>query len=117
MTKPNSLAPQAGPRNTAVTVELSEHLAPTEFAGLPQALSALWRFMKALPLAAFQAECFKYFLTRPDAAGRTLGFLRRDGHLTLSFSLPDGSHELHVRLVKPALGHEHEPSQRYAAAG
>jgi hypothetical protein len=81
-------------------VELTGLTSPATFLRLPDALAALWRAMRVLPLTAFQADCYRYFLTRPDAAERVREFLERDGHLTLTFSLLDGSHTLRMSSVE-----------------
>ncbi|MDH6137157.1 hypothetical protein P3T37_006589 [Kitasatospora sp. MAA4] len=84
-----------------VTVELSGITEPATFARLSDALAALWESMRVLPLDAFSADCFHYYLTRPDAVQRVSETLEHSGDLALSFGLPDGPHVMHVRPALP----------------
>ncbi len=97
MTDTTGRTPKDLTRPCAVTMELTGLTRPATFLRLPDALAEAWRAMRVLPLAAFQADCFRYFLTRPDAAEHVREFLERDGHLTLTFSLQGRSHALRMR--------------------
>ncbi|MGK4582695.1 hypothetical protein [Kitasatospora sp. HPMI-4] len=88
-------APNTG--NAPVVVEIEGITGPATFTRLPDALAALWESLRLLPLGALQADAFRYFLTRPDAAERTLEFLRRDGGLNLAFTLDGQPHTVRLR--------------------
>ncbi|WP_329498191.1 hypothetical protein [Kitasatospora herbaricolor] len=83
----------------AVYVEIEDVAAPARFQHLPDALAALWRSLRELPLGADQSDAFEYFLTRREAAARVREFLVRDGSLTLTLRM-DG--RLHSVLIRPA---------------
>ncbi|MGE7434087.1 hypothetical protein [Kitasatospora sp. NPDC001175] len=83
--------------NLPVVVEIEGITAPATFTRLPDALTAVWDALKLLPLGTLQADAFRYFLTRPDAAERTTEFLRRDGRLDLSFTLHGRTHAVRLR--------------------
>ncbi|MGE7439429.1 MULTISPECIES: hypothetical protein [Kitasatospora] len=80
-----------------VVVEIEGIAAPAAFTHLPDALAAVWDALKPLPLGTLQADAFRYFLTRPDAAERATEFLRRDGRLDLSFTLHGQPHTVRLR--------------------
>ncbi|MDH6131168.1 hypothetical protein P3T37_000537 [Kitasatospora sp. MAA4] len=93
MTHPErDTAPWAGP----VTVEISGITDPATFNRLPDALTALWESMRALPLGELQHDWFGCYLTRPDAVQRVAENLGRNGDVTLSFALPDGTYLMRV---------------------
>ncbi|MFD7982083.1 hypothetical protein ACFV4M_01715 [Kitasatospora indigofera] len=82
----------------AVVVEIEDVTTPARFQHLPDALAALWRSLRELPLGADQSDAFEYFLTRREAAARVREFLVRDGSLTLTLRM-DG--RLHSVLIRP----------------
>ncbi|MCX5210715.1 hypothetical protein OG689_15705 [Kitasatospora sp. NBC_00240] len=90
----------------AVIVEIEDVTAPARFQHLPDALAALWRSLRELPLGADQSDAFEYFLTRREAAARVHEFLVRDGSLTLTLRM-DG--RLHSVLIRPAGGDQARP--------
>ncbi|WP_327066326.1 hypothetical protein [Kitasatospora sp. NBC_01302] len=83
-----------------VIVELTGITAPATFPRVPEALAALWRSMRVLPLSDLQHDWFGYYLTRPEAAAQVTRTLQRDGDLTLAFSLTD-SRRQHLLRVRP----------------
>ncbi|GAA2238343.1 MULTISPECIES: hypothetical protein [Kitasatospora] len=86
---------------TAVTVSIEDIAAPATFARLPVALAALWESLRALPLGHTQAEAYRDFLTRPDAAERVQEFLDRDGCLMLSFAMSGRHHSVRIAPAAP----------------
>ncbi|WP_280727828.1 hypothetical protein [Kitasatospora sp. MAA4] len=79
--------------------EISGITDPATFERLPDALAALWESMRHLPLDAFSADCFHYYLTRPDAAKYVTQSLVSNGKVELTCALPDGLHTVSVRPV------------------
>ncbi|MFD9125590.1 hypothetical protein [Kitasatospora sp. NPDC059571] len=84
-------------RDGPVVVEIEDVTAEAVFARLPDALAAVWQALRALPLGAVQADAFEYFLTRPDAVRAVARFLRRDGELSLTFTLEGRPHAVRIR--------------------
>ncbi len=98
MTGPERADPRAyddGP----VVVEIEDVCGPAVFGRLPDALTALGRSLRLLPLGTLQAGAFTYFLAHPDAGRLVAESIRRDGRLALSFRL-DG--RLHSVWISPA---------------
>lgn len=84
-----------------VIAEIEGVTAPARFRHLPDALAALWRSLRELPLSELQADAFEYFLTRPNAAEHVRGFLDRDGRLDLTFRLDGRPHSVTVYPATP----------------
>lgn len=59
--------------------------------------------MNVLPLGPLQHDLVGYYLTRPNAEQRVAESLERDGELAVSIGLPDGTHEMRVRLAEKAV--------------
>ncbi|MGK4584211.1 hypothetical protein [Kitasatospora sp. HPMI-4] len=84
-----------------MTVEIEDVTEPATFARLSDALAAAWESMRVLPLGAVQADAFRYFLTRPDAAEHAAEFIRRDGRLELTFAMSGRSHAARIGWADP----------------
>ncbi|MEV6212726.1 hypothetical protein [Kitasatospora sp. NPDC051914] len=84
-----------------VVVEIEGVTVPATFARLPEAVAAVWEAMRALPLGNTQYEAYRYFFTRHDAADRVTDFLRRDGYLSLSFTMQGRPHTVRVSPASP----------------
>ncbi|MGE7433481.1 hypothetical protein [Kitasatospora sp. NPDC001175] len=89
----------AGPKR--VTVEIEDITEPATFGRLSDALAAAWESMRVLPLGVVQADAFRYFLTRPDAAEHAAEFIRRNGRLELTFAMSGRSHAVRIRWADP----------------
>ncbi|MGE7435209.1 hypothetical protein [Kitasatospora sp. NPDC001175] len=85
-----------------VVVEIEDVCGPATFERLPDALSALWGSLRLLPLGAVQADAFRYFLTRPQAADHVAEFIRRDGRIDLAFAMDGRSHYVRIRPADKA---------------
>jgi hypothetical protein len=90
----------------AVIVEIEDVTRPALFRHLPDALAALWRSLRELPLGADQADAFQYFHPRRDAANRVRDILDQDGSLSLTLRLEGRFHAVHIR---PADGDRARP--------
>ena len=86
-----------GTAEGAVIVEIEDVTRPALFQHLPDALAALWRSLRELPLGADQADAFQYFLTRREAAARVRDLLDQDGSLSLTLRLEGRFHAVHIR--------------------
>jgi hypothetical protein len=85
-----------------VTVELTGITQPATFARIPDALSALWESMRALPLGQVQFLAYELYLTRPDAEQHVAERLTRQGELVLTFWLGDALHLLRINPAQSA---------------
>ncbi|MDH6127422.1 hypothetical protein [Kitasatospora sp. GP82] len=88
---------RAGIGTRRVTVEIEGIAPPATFDRMPDALTAVWGALAALPLDPVQADAFRYFFTRPDAVEHVTEFIQRDGALCLAFSMAGRSHAVRVR--------------------
>jgi len=80
---------------TGYEVVIEDVTEPHTFVQLPDALSALWESLRALPLGNTQYEAYRFFFGE-GAVERVEQFLARDGRLSLTFTMAGRAHEVRV---------------------
>ncbi|WP_371499373.1 hypothetical protein OG871_24710 [Kitasatospora sp. NBC_00374] len=84
-----------------VTVSIEGVAGPATFSRLPDALAALWRSLRMLPLGWTQYDAYRAFFG-PGVVERVEAALARDGQLAMTFTMAGRSHVVRVVPTQPA---------------